>query len=436
MKPMLQCYMIAMRSLLSLFARSFSWAHTRGTLLLTLLPVAALLNGCASGLTLREYQECQEFGGHMFEVTALAASANRNIFVGGNVSSLGNCIAPIPGTPGTLAVYQSTDQGETWTASRLPIMQEYRFGRVTSISPGSDGSVFAAVAVRSIGFYSLFELPPWQGHIYRSADDGATWREIAGPPSPGYISSVAAGRGSNVFAHVCGQGVYRSEDAGESWKVAGLGYVPNYRRDPSTCVGDVVAVANGNVYASGFGPSGPGLYRSTDNGATWRRPRIQSADLSTAERQHYGMMYEMAFNAKGQFIVQRSTSEPLFRSTDNGETWKEVNARPEGWIQRLAVGKDGELYAWTDLHYVDFWSERRSRAFRSTDGGKTWVELPSLEAFPSVLAVDPDGVLYRAPALQRDSSSQPPPPFGGEIYRSVDQGSTWHLRKVLPKRPR
>lgn len=387
--------------------------------LLVLVLGTALLGGCASGLSLRE---CQEFSGRGFDVTTLTISESGQIFAGGKTARLGSCLGvALGGESYKPAIYSSGDKGNTWKGVQLTTDQKFFDSKITSIVTKHDGTVFAAVALKHM---SLLD---WtgtnDGHIYYSFDSGATWNEISHPSKPAYISSIAAGRDSNVFAYVCGGGVFHSEDNGSTWTFSGLSYPPSDRK-LFYCGGfKVFSTPDGNVYAYGAGANGEGFYRSTDNGVTWRRLPIRPR-----------RSIEIASNARGHLIAASSGpwEATLYRSIDSGETWEEIRAPHQMWVEALAVGGGGEIYAMT----MENLFAPGGGLFRSKDGGKTWEKLPRIPPKNSVYSlgdfmVNHEGTLYFG--LKGTPNMAPPVVFGGEIYRSDDQGSTWQLLNVLPK---
>ena len=162
-------------------------------------------------------------------------------------------------------VFRSTDGGKTWTNV---LFKDGRTGVVDMcFDPGDRRVVFAALLHREGGFGPTPKSPEQDGWIYKSTDSGATWKPLSekGLPteSRGRIGvAVAPGnRGQRVFA-IMNQGLFRSDDAGASWRqitkdprVVGNFYFSKVYVDPKNA--NAVFVMHTSVY------------RSTDGGETF-----------------------------------------------------------------------------------------------------------------------------------------------------------------------
>src|SRR5215470_12917264 len=160
-----------------------------------------------------------------------------------------------------------------------------------------DESWFASLRYRPIGPFRggrsaavtgvpgkplLFYFGSTGGGVWRTTDGGASWENISDGFFGGSIGAVAvsesdpnviyAGGGEKtVRGNVShGDGVWKSTDAGKTWKHVGLGdtrHIPRVRihpRDPET----VYAAALGHLY----GPNKErGVFKTTDGGKTWKQ---------------------------------------------------------------------------------------------------------------------------------------------------------------------
>jgi len=113
-----------------------------------------------------------------------------------------------------------------------------------------------------------------------------------------------------------------------------------------------------------------------------------------------------------------ATETGLYRSTDTGRTWDAI-ALPEDDVWSVFVAADGDVYAGTDP----------ARLFRSSDGGETWTELEGLRAQTTT---DLWRSAYRDSAHVRAVAGHPDAPdrlFAGievgGLYRSEDGGKRW-----------
>lgn len=140
--------------------------------------------------------------------------------------------------------FRSTDGGETWTppGTGLPDF----FPSYASVAV-FDGSAFAGTASN----HQVFG-------VWRSDDDGATWRAVGDISTPHAVYGLF-GRDGNLFAGT-NNGVYRSQDKGETWTklengIPGNSYVRRFIAEGT----DLFALAD------------DGIYRSQDKGESWSR---------------------------------------------------------------------------------------------------------------------------------------------------------------------
>ncbi len=149
---------------------------------------------------------------------------------------------------------------------------------------------------------------------------------------------------------------------------------------------------NGFVYA---GTNGAGIFRSSDNGATW-------TFMSTG----YGYLYPTAFLVKGSTILASTVN--VFRSTDDGATWTGgTGLPPANSITSLAT--DG-VYIYGGLTSAS----GSARVYRSSDDGANWDQFSTGSAsFAGVSALCVNGSNIFAGVT------------GDGIYKSTNSGQTW-----------
>jgi photosystem II stability/assembly factor-like uncharacterized protein len=254
-----------------------------------------------------------------------------------------------------------------------------------SIGPFRGGRVTAVAGVP--GQREVYYMGSTGGGVWKTTDAGITWRNVsdghftsasigAVAVAPSDLNVVYAGTGSACVRGNTspGDGMYRSTDAGQTWKRIGLedaGQIGRIRVHPSNP--DVVYAA---VLGHAFGPSEQrGVYRSRDGGATWDRvlykseragavdlamdpvnPRILYAALWEAERLPW------TFTGGGPH-------SGLWKSTDGGDTWTELkDGLPKGVKGRIGVTVSGAnpSRVWAMVEAED------GGLFRSDDAGKTF----------------------------------------------------------------
>lgn len=293
-------------------------------------------------------------------------------------------------------------------------------GRVTDIemTTGTPQSIFVGSA---------------SGGIFRSNNSGNTWDaifddqpnlsigDLAIAPSNEnviYVGTGEANAGGGSLAYD-GNGIYKSEDAGDTWTHLGLenigsvGKVVIDATDPNTCfVG-----AMGYLFENN---SERGVYRTTDGGLSWQN--VLSVNDSTG-------VIDLAIHPTQPNIIYAATwervrrvnrrsyggpSSGIYQSTDGGDTWQELtNGLPSsaGRIGiAIAESEPNILYA----IYTDDITSHIEGLYKTTDGGTNWIPVnaSSLYSVPYMwwfgkIFVDPTDadVLYHAGFLVQKSTN-------------------------------
>ncbi len=138
--------------------------------------------------------------------------------------------------------------------------------------------------------------------VWKSADGGATWPELAqyGSPRPALCLLLHVGRPERMLAGT-GSGVVFSGDGGVTWAPTGKGLD-----------GAVYALLSVDRHGDVIAGTDSGIYHSSDNGASWSR-----ADLPPG-------LTAGAFSDSGTVaqVIYAATNMGLYRSTDGGQTWQ------------------------------------------------------------------------------------------------------------------
>jgi photosystem II stability/assembly factor-like uncharacterized protein len=227
------------------------------------------------------------------------------------------------------------------------------------------------------------------GGVWKTTDGGVNWQPLGdGSFRTGSVGAIAVapsdpnviyvGMGEHTWrgnvSH--GDGVYKSTDAGRTWRRVGLEntrHIARIRIHP-TNPEVVYAAAMGHC----FGPNPErGVYRSTDGGKTWQRvlfvsDRAGCADLAmdpTNPRILYAGMWEAQRGP--YFFSSGGPGSGLWKSTDGGETWQELTRKPG-----LPTGVLGKICVTVSPANPDrLWASVEAEEggiFRSDDGGATW----------------------------------------------------------------
>jgi len=269
-------------------------------------------------------------------------------------------------------------------------------GRVHDVEalPGDPSTIFVASA--SGGLWKTTN----RGHTWRNVfSDQAvsTFGDVAIAPSDSDILYVGTGEQNNRQSSSWGNGVYRSDDGGETWRHLGLvetrhiGKVLVHPGDP-----DIAYVAAlGNLWS---GNEERGVYHTRDGGLSWERvlyvdefsgavdlvmdpsdPSILYAATYQRLRRAWG------FNGGGP-------GSGIHRSADGGETWAELtNGIPQGDKGRigLAISESNPRVLNALIEHAD---GAEQGTYRSEDGGATWSRVNSLDPRPmyySEIFIDP-----------------------------------------------
>ena len=233
---------------------------------------------------------------------------------------------------GSGGVWKTGNAGVTWT----PVFDEqpsYSIGEIT-LDPTNPEVVWVGtgenVSGRHVG---------WGDGVYRSRDGGKTWQRmgLAGSqhigrilvhPKDGNVVLVAAE--GPLWSAGGERGVYRTEDDGATWK-------PVLQIDENTGVTDLefdpgnpevvyAAAYQRRRHVAGFLSGGPrsGLWKSSDNGRTWRQV---TTGLPKGDMGRIGLAVTPADPNLVYATIEASGDEKgFYRSRDKGESWEKRNS--------------------------------------------------------------------------------------------------------------
>ncbi|MCA1595115.1 MAG: hypothetical protein LC772_01625 [Chloroflexi bacterium] len=217
------------------------------------------------------------------------------------------------------------------------------------------------------------------GHVYRSDDSGRTFKAIGIPrldveaartgKTP-YVNALALDPGSPLGARALyaatDGGLFKSPDGGRSWML-----LPVLPAGEALNAVTVDPSDPHRVYTAppGDAPvSAAGLYRSEDDGLTWRHlaPAVIGGIQAISVCGKGGTVYAIAFppGRQGGFWADRS----LWRSDDHGDTWRKLN---DFLASAVAVNPRNPDRVYETVFAQDV-TRQPTNVFRSTDGGKTW----------------------------------------------------------------
>ena len=293
--------------------------------------------------------------------------------------------------------------------------------------------VFVLLILGLIGFSinSLYAQQQPQGYD-KSFFKALQWRSI-GPYRGGRVTAVA-GVASQPFVYYLGAtggGLWKSIDGGVNWlpvsdgffgtgSVGGIGISDS---DPN-----VIYVGMGESPPRGNVSHGDGVYKSTDAGKTWKRVGLEDTRQIARVRVH-PRNPDLVYVAAIGHIFGPNEQRGIFRSKDGGKSWEKILYRNDrtGAIDLILDPTNPNIL------YAAFWEVRRtpysfesggagSGLFKSTDGGDTWTELTRNEGLPkgiigkvglTVSPANPDRVWAIVEAED------------GGVFRSDDGGKRW-----------
>lgn len=261
-------------------------------------------------------------------------------------------------------VFRTSDNGEHWT----------------HVNVGKRPIVFSVVVSDSIIMVACNEPDRKNGNglylgvVYRSLDNGTTWKEI----SPSYYDNITSLSvlGKTFFGGTQYGGLYVSSNNGNSWE---------YKRYFGSRTVTFV-VSGSNLIASAYTDY---LYQSNDTGKVWKYQKVPFIINTLA--------------AHSNALFAGTDTGGVFRSLDSGVTWTQVNTGLTAVnIQKMFIRGD-----------VIFAGTKFGGIFRSLDNGSTWKEVNAgVRGLSMSIIISSGSVLFAGT-------------YGGGIFRSMDNGRNW-----------
>ncbi|HXR96919.1 MAG TPA: hypothetical protein VN709_03665 [Terriglobales bacterium] len=273
------------------------------------------------------------------------------------------------------------------------------------------------------------------GGLWKTTDGGFTWNPVTdGQLQSSSVGAVAVAPSNPDVVYIGmgekelrgnimqGDGVYKTTDAGKTWKHLGLAdtqTIARIRVDPTNA--DIVYVA-----ALGH-PSAPnperGIYKSTDGGANWQKVLYKgdkAGGVDLAIDPHNPQVVYASLWESWRVSWGMSSGGPgsgIYKSTDAGATWTDISRNPG--LPKGILGKIGITVSGADSNRLYAIVEAADGGvFRSDDAGATWT------------LVNNENTLRQRAFYYADITADPVEKdtvYGENVgfYKSTDAGKTW-----------
>jgi photosystem II stability/assembly factor-like uncharacterized protein len=306
---------------------------------------------------------------------------------------------------GEQGVYLSPDQGETWTSinGRLP------FDAMNAVATDGQtlyaGSAGASVFVGQI--HPLIHTADW---IPTSA---------LVPPVHHMQLELHPQDPQVLYASAYPGGVFKTTDGGQRWSSTSFGLPRLAVTDPSQQAPYTLAIAPSAGETMYVGTFGRGVFRSDDAGRSWRPVAGQNGEQPNRE------VHDLVVHPTDPNTVYAATENGLWHTSDGGQTWVVdhkglESARP---MRSLALASDGQLYAGSGGYGVFV----RSAVTPTLEGA--WRQLTALGTWGSGWSSWQPHTPSQLIDLLVDSGSAETlyaGSFPSGFFRTSDRGQTWN----------
>jgi photosystem II stability/assembly factor-like uncharacterized protein len=251
-------------------------------------------------------------------------------------------------------------------------------GRISDFAVNPRNKAEYYVAVAAGGVWKTINAGTTYQPLFDAQGSYSIGCVVLDPTNPNVVW-VGSGENNNQRSVSYGDGVYKSENGGKTWKNMGLKnseHIANIVVDPSN-PNTVFVAAYGPVWSDG---GERGVYKSTDGGETWTCIKSVSAYTGCnnliMDPRDPKVLYA-AFHQRQRKVFTYIGGGPesaLFKSTDGGATWKKLEGGlPGGDIGRIGIDvspvNPDYVYAVIDA------GDKKGGIYRSLDRGASWTKM-------------------------------------------------------------
>lgn len=274
---------------------------------------------------------------------------------------------------------------------------------------------------------------------------GMKWRSI-GPWRGGRSLAVCGvvGNPQVYYFGAVGGGVWKTTDGGKSWypvsdtafKSSSVGAIAVAPSDPN-----IIYVGMGEAEMRGNVSFGDGIYKSTDAGKTWKHAGLSKSSVIQNIIVHPKKPELVYASCMGK-VFGANKERGVYRSSDGGETWQQILSKDD------STGCFDVKFDPTNpqIIYASLWQAHRtpyslssggkgSGLYKSIDGGNSWKNISQHPGLPVgllgkiTIAISPVNPNRVYAMLENEN---------GGLFRSEDAGEHWTLinsDKNLRQRP-
>jgi len=295
-------------------------------------------------------------------------------------------------------------------------------GRVNNVAVHPEDKQTWYVGVASGGVWKTTNAGTTFAPVFQNEGTYSIGAVVIDPKNPSTVW-VGTGEGNNQRSVGWGDGVYRSDDGGRSWRNLGLKDSQHINRiviDPRDSKVVYVA-AYGPLWSAG---GDRGLYKTTDGGASWTKILNISEHTGISDvamdPNNPDVLIAIAHQRRRHTwtLIHGGPESGIHKSTDGGATWRRVRTGlPGGDLGRIVPAFSP---AQKGLIYAKVETAENTAMYASNDAGDSWERRGNVQAQPMYYEnIHPDPVIPEklyVPSVQTQVSMD-----GGRTYRAVGE---------------